>query len=131
MACQTHATATSECRGSKPKVRTKSLQFSKLGRVPDTANKDLNSLLSSITGFETEVIKTVYAGEHMLSTPLADCLHYSTGYSIEHYEFIEIFEKFGGLVPFERLQIMERVELRYSRSKPEALIFTKTKARLI
>lgn len=76
-------------------------------------------------------MKTGYAGEHMLSTPLAECLHYSTGYSIEHYEFIEIFEKFGGLVPFERLQIMKRVESRYSRSKPETLIFTKTKARPI
>jgi hypothetical protein len=76
-------------------------------------------------------MKIGYAGEHMLSTPLAECLHYSTGYSIEHYEFIEIFEKFGGLVPFERLQIMKRVESRYSRSKPETLIFTKTKARPI
>ncbi len=63
----------------------------------------------------------------MLSAPLAGCLHYSTGYSIEHYEFIEIFEKFGGLVPFERLQIMERLESRYSRSKPETLIFTKSR----
>jgi mannosyl-3-phosphoglycerate synthase len=33
----------------KPKVRTNSLQFSKLGRVSETANKNLNSLLSSIT----------------------------------------------------------------------------------
>jgi mannosyl-3-phosphoglycerate synthase len=55
------------------------------------------------TGFETEVIKTGYSGEHVLSTPVTECLHYSTGYSIEHYEFIEIFEKFGGLVPSEHL----------------------------
>jgi Mannosyl-3-phosphoglycerate synthase (osmo_MPGsynth) len=92
----------------KPKVRTNSLQFSKLGRVSETANKNLNSLLSSITGFEIEVIKTGYAGEHVLSTPLAECLHYSTGYSIEHYAFIEIFEKFGGLAPSEHPQIMEK-----------------------
>jgi mannosyl-3-phosphoglycerate synthase len=103
----------------------------KVGRVPETANKNLNSLLSSITGFETEVIKTGYSGEHVLSTPVTECLHYFTGHSIEHYEFIEIFEKFGGLVPSEHLQIMERVESRYSRSKPETLIFTKTKARPI
>jgi mannosyl-3-phosphoglycerate synthase len=112
----------------KPKVRTNSLQFSKLGRVSETANKNLNSLLSSITGFETEVIKTGYAGEHVLSTPIAECLHYSTGHSIEHYAFIEIFEKFGGFVPSELPQIMERVGSRYFRSKPKTLIFTKTKA---
>jgi mannosyl-3-phosphoglycerate synthase len=115
----------------KPKVRTNPLQYSKLGRVSETANKNLNSLLSTITGFETEVIKTGYAGEHVLSTPLAECLHYSTGYSIEHYAFIEIFEKFGGLAPSEHPQIMERLGSRYPRSKPETLIFTKTKARPI
>jgi mannosyl-3-phosphoglycerate synthase len=107
LACQKHATATWGCRGSKPKVRTKSLQFSKLGSVSETANKNVNSLLSSITGFETEVINTGYSGEHVLSTPVTECLHYSTGHSIEHYEFIEIFKKFGGLVPSEHLQIME------------------------
>jgi mannosyl-3-phosphoglycerate synthase len=31
--------------------------------------------------------------------PLAECLHYSSGYSIECNEFIDIFEKFGGVLP--------------------------------
>jgi mannosyl-3-phosphoglycerate synthase len=99
--------------------------------VSETANENLSSLLSSITGFETEVIKTGNAGEHALSTPLAECLHYSTGFSIEPHEFIDLFEKFGGLVPSEYPQIMERARSRYSRWKPETLIFTKTKARPI
>lgn len=83
----------------KPKVRNNSLQFSKWGRVSEVTNKNLNSMLSGITGFETEVIKTGNSGEHALSMPLAECLHYSSGYSIEPYEFVDIFEKFGGLLP--------------------------------
>jgi mannosyl-3-phosphoglycerate synthase len=55
----------------KPKVRNNSLQFSKWGRVSEITNKNLNSLLSSITGFETEIIKTGNSGEHALSMPLA------------------------------------------------------------
>ena len=92
----------------KPKVKNNSLQFSKWGRVSEVTNKNLNALLSTITGFETEVIKTGNAGEHALSMPLAECLHFSSGYSIEPQEFIDIFEKFGGLVPSEYPKIVEK-----------------------
>lgn len=92
----------------KPKVRNNSLQFSKWGRVSEITNKNLNSLLSSITGFETEIIKTGNSGEHALSMPLAESLHYSSGYSIEPYEVVDIFEKFGGLVPSQFSDIIEK-----------------------
>ncbi|WP_337862077.1 mannosyl-3-phosphoglycerate synthase [Nitrososphaera sp.] len=83
----------------KPKVRNNSLQFSKWGRVSEITNRNLNALLAGITGFETEVIKTGNSGEHALSMPLAECLHFSSGYSVEPYEIVDIFEKFGGLIP--------------------------------
>jgi len=92
----------------KPKVRDNSLQFSKWGRVSEITNKNLNALLATITGFETEVIKTGNAGEHALSMPLAECLQYSSGYSIESHEFIDIFEKFGGLLPSSYPQVIEK-----------------------
>jgi mannosyl-3-phosphoglycerate synthase len=92
----------------KPKVRNNSLQFSKWGRVSEITNKNLNSLLASITGFETEVIKTGNAGEHALSMNLAECLHYSSGYSIECHEFIDIFEKFGGILPSAYPRVMDK-----------------------
>jgi mannosyl-3-phosphoglycerate synthase len=92
----------------KPKVKNNSLQFSKWGRVSEITNKNLNALLATITGFETEIIKTGNAGEHALSMPLAECLRYTSGYSIETREFIDIFEKFGGLVPSEYPQIVEK-----------------------
>jgi mannosyl-3-phosphoglycerate synthase len=92
----------------KPKVKNNSLQFSKWGRISGITNKNLNALLAGITGFETEIIKTGNAGEHALSMPLEECLHYTSGYSIETREFIDIFEKFGGLVPSDYPQIVEK-----------------------
>jgi len=92
----------------KPKVRNNSLQFSKWGRVSEITNRNLNSLLSSVTGFETDIIKTGNSGEHALSMPLAECLHYSSGYSIEPYEFVDVFEKFGGVMPSKYPKVIEK-----------------------
>ncbi len=92
----------------KPKVRNNSLQFSKWGRVSEITNRSLNSLLSSVTGFETDIIKTGNSGEHALSMPLAECLHYSSGYSIEPHEFVDVFEKFGGVFPSKYPRVVER-----------------------
>lgn len=92
----------------KPKVKNNLLQFSKWGRVSEVTNKHLNALLSSITGFETEVIKTGNSGEHALSMPLAERLHYSSGYSVEPHEFLDIIEKFGGIMPSQYPEVIEK-----------------------
>jgi mannosyl-3-phosphoglycerate synthase len=79
----------------KPKVVEDKLYFKKWGRVSETTNKYLNLLLSIHTGFETRVLVTGNAGEHALTTKLADILSYSTGYSVEPYHFIYLFDQFG------------------------------------
>ncbi len=95
----------------KPKVRNNALLFAKYGRTSKITNEYLNNLISEITGFETEIIKTGNAGEHALSMPLAENLHYSSGYSIETHEFIDIFEKFGGLIPSQIKKGKKGVEI--------------------
>jgi mannosyl-3-phosphoglycerate synthase len=92
----------------KPKIRNNTLQFPKWGRTSEFSNKYLNALISYITGFETEIIATGNAGEHALSMSLAENLNYSSGYSIEPYEFINILEKFGGLLPSDSPDIVEK-----------------------
>lgn len=92
----------------KPKIRNNKLQFPKWGRTSEYSNKYLNALISHITGFETEIITTGNSGEHALSMPLAENLHFSSGYSIEPYEFINILEKFGGLLPVDLPDISEK-----------------------
>jgi len=80
---------------SKPKIAQSKLFFRKWGRVSEQTNRILNRLISSYTGYETEIIKTGNAGEHALTMDLATCLDYSAGYSIEPYHIINLIEKFG------------------------------------
>ncbi|MFQ5803814.1 MAG: mannosyl-3-phosphoglycerate synthase [Candidatus Methylomirabilales bacterium] len=82
----------------KPKL-TGGIFFKKWGRVSQSTNKCINTLISQRTGFETEVIKTGNAGEHAISMKLADTLPYASGYAIEPQQLISIFETFGGLLP--------------------------------
>jgi mannosyl-3-phosphoglycerate synthase len=82
---------------SKPKVMEDGLYFAKWGRTSRNTNKYLNMLLSEYTGFETEIIKTGNAGEHAMTMDLAMTLDYSSGYSIEPYHYINMFEQFGGI----------------------------------
>lgn len=83
---------------SKPKIVNNQLKFPKWGRISETSNKYLNALISHITGVESDIITTGNAGEHALSMSLAENLNYSSGYSVEPYEFINILEEFGGLL---------------------------------
>jgi mannosyl-3-phosphoglycerate synthase len=83
----------------KPKVSGTGLYFAKWGRISEYTNRYLNSLISHYTGFETEIIKTGNAGEHAMSMKLAELLTYSSGYSIEPYELVNVIEEFGGVLP--------------------------------
>ena len=84
---------------SKPKIVDNKIRFPRWGRISQASNKYLNALISSITGAQNDIIATGNAGEHALSMPLAENLNYSSGYSVEPYEFINILEKYGGLLP--------------------------------
>ncbi len=79
----------------KPKVVEDRLYFKKWGRVSETTNKFLNLLLSTSTGFETGVVITGNAGEHAMTIKLAEIMSYSTGFSIEPYHFVYLFDEFG------------------------------------
>jgi len=91
----------------KPKI-SGGLYFKKSGRVSEITNKYLNELISSKTGFETEVVKTGNAGEHAMSMKLAEILPYASGYAVEPQELVSIFENFGGILPTKNLKVMEQ-----------------------
>jgi mannosyl-3-phosphoglycerate synthase len=84
----------------KPKLSA-GVFFRRWGRVSEITNRCMNSLISNMTGFETEVIKTGNAGEHAMSLKLAEILTYASGYAVEPQELISIFEGFGGVLPIE------------------------------
>jgi len=93
---------------SKTKIVDAELFFTKWGRVSRITNQYLNQFLSHFTGYETELLRTGNAGEHALSMPLALALDYSTGFSVETYQFVSLMEKFGGVLPSPFPEIMKR-----------------------
>ncbi len=82
----------------KPKISGE-IYFRKWGRVSETTNKCLNSLISSKTGFETDIIKTANAGEHAMSINLAKILPFASGYAVEPQELVSLCEDYGGVLP--------------------------------
>ena len=75
------------------------MYFRKWGRVSEITNRCMNSLISTRSGFETDIIKTSNAGEHAMSLKLAEILCYASRYAVEPQELISIFEGFGGVLP--------------------------------
>jgi mannosyl-3-phosphoglycerate synthase len=92
----------------KPKMSETGLYFSKWGRVSELTNQHLNSLISYYTGFETEVMRTGNSGEHCMSIKLAELLTFSSGYSIEPYEIVNVLEEFGGIIPTANQDAMDK-----------------------
>ncbi|UZR94809.1 mannosyl-3-phosphoglycerate synthase [Chondrinema litorale] len=83
---------------SKPKIVESNLFFAKRGRASEHTNRILNRLISYYTGYGTEIIKTGNAGEHALTMEMAMKLDYSSGYSIEPYHYVNVLEKYGGII---------------------------------
>lgn len=91
----------------KPKI-SGILYLRKWGRISEVTNKYLNSLISTKTGFETEVIRTSNAGEHAMSMQLAEILPFASGYAGEPQELVSMFENFGGILPTKDIKVMEQ-----------------------
>jgi mannosyl-3-phosphoglycerate synthase len=90
----------------KPKILG-GLYFRKWGRISEVTNKYLNSLISTKTGFETEVVKTGNAGEHAMTVELAEIIPYASGYAVEPQELISLFESYGGILPTEDSRVID------------------------
>lgn len=93
---------------SKPKIVESNLFFAKRGRATEHTNKILNSLVGSYTGYGTEIIKTGNAGEHAMSMDLALSIDYSSGYSIEPYHYLNVLERYSGLLDIPSEEVMKQ-----------------------
>ena len=83
---------------SKPKLRDGRLFFSRRGRSSEVTNEWLNKLLAEYSGFGTEVIATGNAGEHAMTLDLGLKLRLAGGFAVEPYEYVDLFEQFGGVL---------------------------------
>lgn len=93
---------------SKPKLRDGRLFFSRRGRTSELTNQFLNQLIGEYCGFGTEVIATGNAGEHAFSLELGLKLRLASGYAVEPYEYLDLFEQFGGVIESPHPDVMER-----------------------
>ena len=61
----------------------------------------MNRLLTSITSEETEgeLIQTANAGEHAMSVDLALRLNFATGYAVEPFQLVNMWEQSGVFLP--------------------------------
>ena len=91
----------------KPKI-SGILYLRKWGRISEVTNKYLNSLISTKTGFETEVVRTSNAGEHAMSMQLAEIMPFASGYAGEPQELVSMFENFGGILPTKDIKVMQQ-----------------------
>jgi mannosyl-3-phosphoglycerate synthase len=91
----------------KPKI-SKDMYFRKWGRVSEICNRYMNMIISSKTGFETDIIKTANSGEHAMSMELVELLPYATGFAVEPYELLFLFEQFGGILPMGRREAVKQ-----------------------
>ncbi|MEU8814144.1 mannosyl-3-phosphoglycerate synthase [Actinoplanes sp. NPDC048796] len=83
---------------SKPKLRDGRLFFSRKGRSSQITNEWLNRFLAEYSGFGTEVIATGNAGEHAMTLDLGLKLRIAGGFAVEPYEYLDLFEQFGGVL---------------------------------
>ncbi|GAA2545418.1 mannosyl-3-phosphoglycerate synthase [Winogradskya consettensis] len=91
---------------SKPKLRDGRLFFSRKGRSSQITNEWLNRFLAEYSGFGTEVIATGNAGEHAMSLDLGLRLRLAGGFAVEPYEYMDLFEQFGGVLESSDRDVM-------------------------
>ncbi len=91
---------------SKPKMRDGRLFFSRRGRASEVTNHFLNRLIAEHSGFGTEVVTTGNAGEHALTLELGLRMRMAGGFAVEPYEFVDLFEQFGGMVDSVHPEVM-------------------------
>jgi mannosyl-3-phosphoglycerate synthase len=91
---------------SKPKLRDGRLFFNRKGRSSQITNEWLNRFLAEYSGFGTEVIATGNAGEHAMTLDLGLRLRLAGGFAVEPYEFLDLFEQFGGILESTSGEVM-------------------------
>jgi mannosyl-3-phosphoglycerate synthase len=91
---------------SKPKLRDGRLFFSRRGRSSEVTNEWLNRSVAEYSSFGTEVIATGNAGEHAMSLALGLKLRLAGGFAVEPYEYVDLFEQFGGVLESPHPDVM-------------------------
>src|SRR5689334_3720988 len=91
---------------SKPKLKDGRLFFSRRGRTSEVTNQFINRLIAEYSGFGTDVVTTGNAGEHALTLDLGMRMRLAGGFAVEPFEYVDLFEQFGGVVDSAHPDVM-------------------------
>lgn len=121
---------------SKPKVENGKLHFKPSGRSSEIVNRWLNRLLdnmdTSIIGNDdqsgetgTNLICTGNAGEHAMTISLALKLRVASGYAIEPFHFLDIFERFADDADYTAIGGAAKINTMYAAANNAAIAMNK------
>ncbi len=85
------------CWSSKPEVNNGSLDYKLLGRCTSVVSPLFTTLLGEWFGIRDYPINSSNAGEQGMSMKTVKALRFSSGYSIETFQFLELLSKSFGL----------------------------------
>ena len=85
------------CWSSKPEVNNGSLDYKLLGRCTSVVSPLFTTLLGEWFGIRDYPINSSNAGEQGMSIKTVKALRFSSGYSIETFQFLELLSKSFGL----------------------------------
>jgi mannosyl-3-phosphoglycerate synthase len=85
------------CWSSKPEVNNGSLDYKLLGRCTSVVSPLLTTLLEEWFGIQDYPINSSNAGEQGMNIKTVKALRFSSGYSIETFQFLELLSKSFGL----------------------------------
>lgn len=77
----------------KGKLAASDVYLRRRGRVSMTTNSIMNYALSLKKRVETDIVQTANSGEHALSIELALRMKWASGFAVEPYQLIDLFEK--------------------------------------
>lgn len=96
------------CWSSKPEVNDGKLDYKLLGRCTSVISPIISTLLEEWFGIQEYPISSSNAGEQGMTIKTAQALRFSSAYSIETFQFIEILCQAKGLKSSPRSAILQQ-----------------------
>jgi mannosyl-3-phosphoglycerate synthase len=98
------------CWASKPEVRRGKLLYTPIGRCTAVVSPLLSSLLEGWFGMADYPINSSNAGEQGLSMATAKKLRFSSSYSIETFQFLELFSRAAGINGLSQNTVLQQYQ---------------------
>ena len=98
------------CWASKPEIKRGKLQYTPLGRCTAVVSPLFSTLLEGWFGIADYPINSSNAGEQGLSMATAKTLRFSSGYSVETFQFLELFSRAAGTHGLPRTALLQQYQ---------------------